>query len=69
MAKTARAKWYAKFGVGAADARRLERALCTLADFESPIKLAMAEKGARDWGLHDVCDGIRHIIDDVPEES
>lgn len=53
----------AKFNVDRRDAARLERALCTLADFEGSVKKALSEVGHSDHGLHDVCDAIRLIID------
>lgn len=46
------------------DARRLEAALCALADHESLVKEALADSGLQPNGLHDVCHALRRIVDD-----
>lgn len=54
----------AKYGVTRREALRLERALCTLADFEFPVKEALSEiSGGSDWDHSRVCDAIRLIVD------
>lgn len=60
-----RAKWLKQYGLTPADARRLERALCTLADFEGTVKRALADSGARngDWAHVNVCKALRHVVD------
>jgi len=53
----------AKYDVGRREARRLESALCTLADFEGSVKKALVELGHSDHALHDMCDALRLIVD------
>ena len=53
----------AKYGVSGKDAKRLERALCTLADFEGPVKDALTDDAVNDGAHRDVCAAIRKIID------
>ena len=69
MARTARAEWYAKFGIDSRQARRLEHALCALADNEGPVGDALSDRGLSRQAVHDVCDAIRHLVDDVPGEG
>lgn len=52
-----------KYGVTGKDARRLERALCTLADFEGVVKDALTDGGIGDHAVGEVCAAIRKIID------
>ncbi len=54
-----------KYGLEPCDLIRLERALCTIADYEGPIKKALAEGhgggGERDHS--NVCDALRRLVD------
>jgi len=53
--------------VTARDRQRLERALCTLADYESLIKQALIDAvrdGANEHDLRHVCAALRAIVDD-----
>ncbi len=56
-----------KYGLGPHDVIRLERALCTLGDYEGPIKKALAEchggGGERDHS--NVCAALRRLVDGV----
>jgi hypothetical protein len=63
MAKTARANWLFGFNIDARGARRLEHALCALADNEGPVADALVARGHSKQALHDVCDAIRLIVD------
>lgn len=51
--------------VKAKDRKKLERALCTLADYEGEIKEALRDlgQGGSDWDLHRVCDALRLLVD------
>ena len=53
-----------RYGLGPHDIIRLERALCTLGDYEGPIKKAMAEGrgggGERDHA--NVCAALRRLV-------
>jgi hypothetical protein len=63
MSVTATKEQLKEYGVSRRDAARLERALCTLADFEGPIKQALTAGGGTDLSLGDVCDALRRIVD------
>lgn len=51
-----------KYGVDAEDAKRLECALCTLADFDGPVQGALLDNGSSDHSVGEVCAAIRKII-------
>jgi hypothetical protein len=57
--------WVRSLGLSGADAMRIERALCTLADFEGPIKAAGSKLGRGNFAhAHaDVCSVLRAIAD------
>lgn len=58
--------WYQKHGIDMHEARRLERALCTLADFEGQIKSVLRDEigdGASDHDHAHVCAALRHLVD------
>lgn len=48
--------------------RRLESALCTLADYEDVIKDRLIERHHRESAHGDVCDALRLIVDG-PDKS
>lgn len=52
-----------KLGITTKDRDRLERALCTLVDFEGVIKDAMLYCYLNPHGFHDVCQGLRRVVD------
>ena len=52
-----------KLCISAKDRDRLERAMCTLIDFEGSIKDAMLDCHLNSNAFHDVCQGLRHIVD------
>ena len=57
--------WLRTHGLTPADARRLYRALCTLADFEGTIKRVLCEMGdgASDYDHMHVCAALRYLVD------
>lgn len=70
--KRARA-WVKSLGLDGKDAKRIERALCTLADYEGPIKQA-GRTGNFAHAHADVCAALRKIADawvfgEAPEEA
>lgn len=56
-------EYLAKYNLGKRDARKLELALCAIADFEGSVKKALIELGHSDHVLHDMCDALRLIVD------
>lgn len=42
-----------------------KRALCTLADYEGPIKRALTEceEGGSDWDHKRICEALRWLVD------
>ena len=56
-----------KYGLGPHDVIRIERALCTLGDYEGPIKKAMSECRPTSSGLDytNVCAALRRLVDGV----
>lgn len=46
-----------------ADREKLERALCTLVDYEGPITDALAAKTNSAQTLGKVCDALRDLVD------
>ena len=55
----------AKYGLNGNDAQRLERALCTLADYEGPVRQALSERALDPRAVSEVCAAIRRILDGV----
>lgn len=45
------------------DVRRLERALCAIADHEGIVCDALVDRGYQRSAMRDVCDALRHIVD------
>lgn len=52
-----------RYGIDGNGAKRLERALCTLVDFEGAVKEALTDGGISDHAVGDICGAIRKIID------
>lgn len=59
-------EWLRQHGLKRADATTLLRALCTLADYEGPIKRALKDLGHSEWDFHNTCDALRRLVDGPP---
>lgn len=56
-------------GLNGRDVRRIERAFCTLADFEGPVTEAMGGGGNNEWAFHAVVNAMRTIADGWEENG
>lgn len=49
--------------LSAKERKRLERAMCAIVDNEGVIKDALTANGHTPYGVHDMCDALRLIVD------
>lgn len=50
--------------IKAKDRQKLERALCTLVDYEGEVKEALRESRGSDTDFHNICDALRRLVDE-----